>query len=1030
VEVFQVNRLEPRAAFSRQPKGDDQAADRLSLNGEWRYDFAESVPERAVGFEAPGYDDASWDRISVPSNVEMLGYGEPIYFNLSYPFEDQLDAPLAEAFPTIPEEGNSVSSYRRTFSVPSDWRSRHVFVHFAGVDSAFYVWLNGKRVGYSEGSRTPAEFDLTPFLVDGENTLAVQVYRYSIGSWVEKQDMWNMSGIFRDVFLFSSGNTFLRDIETTALLDESLESGRFSVRVELEQLADVAGEASIAVALTDPNGAVVVNATSDVTALPACGEVELAVEQVIDSPALWSAETPNLHQATIWLRDGEGETLETVEMAVGFRKVDIEDGILKVNGRRVILRGVNRHEHDPDTGHYVTEEDTRRELTAIKRHGFNAVRTAHYPDIPRFYALADELGLYVVDEANIEAHGLVLFTPIRPADLPEWKPIHFDRFERMVERDKNFPSVIIWSMGNESGDGEAFDEMSDWVHERDPTRPVSYEGAAEGRVEPAAAHSDLNVNFYHRVEDTLDYVSEPRDRPLVLIEYAHAMGNSSGNLAEFWEIFHAGGQAQGGFVWDWKDQGIRVPVPGGDGETYFAYGGDVGPAAELGGLFGNNFCMNGLTRSDGSPRPGLSVFQSVMQPVAVDAVSLEDGVVRIENRYELTVLTDLLAARWEVQVDGETVQRGSLDLPPLGPGESADVTVPFDEPSVAPGAEARLHLSFELSDDQPWADAGHRVGWGDLRLPFGDRAPEIDPSGAPALVVVEAEGLVTVTGASFEVAFDDATGALVSWRAEGPELIAEPLRPEFWRAPTDNDIGGGFHNRARVWQDFGGALRGVGLDITEGEGEVVLRTVLTADGEDAAVTLAYRVFATGEVGVAMNLERGSLPEIPRVGFGGALDGSLDRIDWLGPGPEPTYADRKLLPVSRYAGGVAEQYTPYDTRGQESGNKVDVRYAALLDATGRGLLAVGEPLLSVSAIPYDAAELEAAARFYELEGDGATHVSFDLAQRGVGGNNSWGLPPEPPYRLDEAAYAYELWMQSVAPGENPAELKRKTLPPSP
>jgi beta-galactosidase len=983
-----------------------------------------------MGFEAPGFDDSAWDRISVPSNVELRGYGEPIYFNINYPFEDQLDEPLVDAFPTIPEEGNSVSSYRRTFTVPDAWESRHVFVHFAGVDSAFYVWLNGRRVGYSEGSRTPAEFNLTPFLVEGENTLAVQVYRYSIGSWVEKQDMWNMSGIFRDAYLFSSADTFLRDVEVTAALDDTLESGTFSVRVELERLANEVAEGSIEVELANPGGTVVLNEASGIVSLGPCEEAQLSVEGQVPSPLLWSAEQPNLYRATLSLRDGEGALIETTKLNVGFRRVAIEDGILRVNNRRVVLRGVNRHEHDPDDGHYVTEEDITAELKAIKQYGFNAVRTAHYPNIPRFYEIADRYGLYVVDEANIEAHGLVLFTPIRPADLPEWKPIHFDRFERMVERDKNFPSIIIWSMGNESGDGEAFDEMSDWIHARDPSRPVAYEGAAEGMVRPAGDHSDLNVNFYHRVEDTLAYVSEPRDRPLVLIEYAHAMGNSSGNLAEFWEIFHAGGQGQGGFVWDWKDQGLRIPVPGGDGETYFAYGGDVGPASELGGLFGNNFCMNGLTRSDGTPRPGLSVFQAVMQPVAVEEVDLSSGIVRIENRYDLVDYTELLEGRWEVLVDGAVTQSGQLELPPLGPGASAELTVPFDEPMVPAGAEARVRLHFELRDDQPWAEAGHRLAWSDLPLPFGEAAPDIDPSGAPELAVTQSNGKVTVRGDSFELVFDDASGALLSWRAQSIELIDRPLRPEFWRAPTDNDIGASFHIRARAWKELGESLRGVGLEVNEQQGEVTLSTVLTADGEDAAVTLRYRVFATGEVGVAMSVERGSLPEIPRVGYGGALDGGLDRVDWLGPGPEPTYSDRKQLPIGRYRGAVADQYTPYDTRGQEAGNKADVRYAAVVDEMGRGLLAVGAPRLSVSVLPFGSDELEAAARVYELESDGSTYVSFDFAQRGVGGNNSWGHPPEPSYRLDQPSYAYEFWMQSLAAGDDPAVLRRRALPPSP
>mgnify|MGYP001821713979 CR=1 FL=1 len=1030
VEVFQVNRQRPRAAFTALPGPDADEGDALrqSLHGDWKFDFAESVPLRAQGFETRDFDDSEWGSIVVPSNVEMRGYGEPIYFNFNYPFEEALDAPLGEAFPTIPEEDNSVSSYRRTFMVPEAWGGRAVFIHFAGVDSAFYLWVNGRRVGYSEGSRTPAEFDLTPFIEEGENTLAVQVYRYSDGSWLEKQDMWNMSGIFREVYLFSPASTFLRDVETRAELDESLETGSFSVQARLSRLVEPPGGAAIEVELAAPDGSTVFSATSVTSSIEGCGEAELEVQGSVASPRHWSAEQPNHYLATVTLRDAEGNALEATRIGVGFRRVRIEEGILEVNGKRVIMRGVNRHEHDPDDGHYVTEEDIVSELKAIKRAGFNAVRTAHYPNVPRFYELTDRYGLYVIDEANIEAHGLVLLTPIRPGDLPEWEPVHFDRFERMVERDKNFPSIVIWSMGNESGDGATFDAMSDWAHERDPSRPVSYEGAAEGFVAPAGDHSDLQVNFYHSVADTLDYVSEPRDRPLLLIEYAHAMGNSSGNLREFWDIFYEGGQAQGGFVWDWKDQGLRVPLPDGSEGSYFAYGGDVGPATPLGGLFGNNFCMNGLTRSDGTPRPGLAVLTAVMQPVAVEGVDLERGIVRVQNRYDLIDWTELLDGRWEVQVDGAVVQSGTLELPSLGPGESTELRVPFDAPSTPAGAEARLQLFFELAETQLWAEQGHRVGWADLRLPFGEPAPPIDPSGAEPLQVTTDGGTVRIDGEAFSLLLDEGTGALLSWVVGGDELLGRPLRPDFWRASTDNDIGNGFQTTAKDWRSLGEELAGPGLVVDASNSrEVRIEATLSADGKDASVGLRYRVFATGEVAVALNVERGSLSELPRVGVGASLPDTFDRIEWFGPGPEPSYADRKLLPVGRHSGTVAEQYVPYDTRGQESGNKADARYAALRDAEGRGLLFAGAPLLSFSALPYDTPTLEAAAHPYELVADGSTHVHIDLVQRGVGGNNSWGQPPEPAYRLDAASYALEFWMAPLRPDDEPAVVQRRSLP---
>jgi beta-galactosidase len=1036
IEVTSVNRERPRATFSA---WEHQLADGtfvrptaptylMSLNGPWRFGFAESPASKPEGFEATDFDDSAWSSIEVPSNVELLGHGEPIYLNVHYPFDPELKSDFE--FPLIPSEGNGVSSYRRSFELPEDWDGRHVFIRFDGVDSAFYLWLNGRRVGYSQGSRAGAEFDLTPFVSEGENVLAVQVYRWSDGSWLEKQDMWNLSGIFRDVYLWATPDLQLRDFEVRTSLNGSFSQAELTVDVDLRRLVRSGATAALELVLMDPEGNQVL-ASAASTAIGACGEARAQLSGTVDAPALWSAETPNLYRLMITLKDESGYEQLFIER-VGFREVAIVDGQLKVNGRPILVRGVNRHEHNPDTGHYVTEEQMLTDLRLLKQHGFNAVRPGHYPLTPRWYELADEYGIYMVDEANIESHGLWQELGLNLGRLPEWKPMHQERLERMVERDKNHPSIIIWSMGNEAGDGETFDEMSNWLHERDPSRVVTYEGSAKGGAKIIASHSDVQCPMYWSASQVQQYVSEPQPRPIILIEYAHAMGNSNGNMKEFWDVFYEYEQAQGGFIWDWADQGIRLPVPGSPSETFFGYGGDLGPAAPevegFAGIYGNNFCMNGLLGSDQAPHPALAVVKTVMQPVLVEAVDLAAGRVRVTNRYDHIDWTELLEGRYELTVDGTVIDAGSTNLPSLAPGESAEVTVPLPEMAVAPGAEPRIRLSFQLKEDQAWANAGHEVAWADFMLPSGVPGPAIDAATAPALAVLEDENTVEVSGTGFAVRVDKAAGALTSFSVDDTELLRAPLRPDFWRAMTDNDLGNSLRSRAEVWKGLGDRLQVTSFTVdSSSDKETVITAQAEADGIDAVIALVYRVFASGELGVEMSFTpNAALPDLPRFGMRAALDGSFDRVQWHGPGPEPTYSDRKLLPVGLYQGLVAEQFVPY-ARPQESSNKADVRFVALTDASGKGLLAVGAPLLSANASPFPVEAFEGAKHPYELVADGLVHVNLDRAQRGVAGDNSWGRPPLRDYIIEAEAQGYRFWMRALRAGDDAAELARKTLP---
>lgn len=510
------------------------------------------------------------------------------------------------------------------------------------------------------------------------------------------------------------------------------------------------------------------------------------------------------------------------------------------------------------------------------------------------------------------------------------------------------------------------------------------------------------------------------------------MGNSSGNMKEFWDVFHAYPQAQGGFIWDWIDQGIRLPVPGAATETFFGYGGDVGPGAPeaqgFPGIYGNNFCMNGLVSSERTPHPGLAVVKSVMQPVGVEAVDLGAGRVRVTNRYDHIDWTERLVGRYAYSIDGTVVDEGPLALPSLQPGESAEIDVPIIELAVPPGAEPRLRMSFQLAEEQLWADAGHEVAWADFELPSAVPGRPIEPSAAAPLLVTETEGSVEVQGEGFSVEIDKVTGALTSFTASDSELLTAPLRPFFWRAMTDNDLGSSFRTAASRWRDIGDALVATSVTVDSPSDR---ETVITVDAESkdvaAVFTSSYRVFASGEVGVALSfVPAGSLPELPRFGMRLGLNGAFDRVKWLGPGPEPTYADRKLLPVGLHQGLVGEQFVPY-ARAQESGNKEDVRFVAVTDAAGNGLLAVGDPLLSVNALPFSTEAIEAAKHPHEIETDGTTHLHLDRAQRGVGGDNSWGRPPLDPYRIEPEAQSYRYWLRALSAGDDPAELARRRLP---
>jgi beta-galactosidase len=807
--VFQVGRepararLIPYASTAEALRGDiTRSPYHQSLNGTWRFHWSKNPDARPVGFEAPDYPDGAgsgWHDITVPSNWEIEGYPEPIYRNIPYPWTGY-ETPVP---PQVPHEFNPVGSYRRSFTVPAKWAGRRTLISFQGVKSAFFVWVNGERVGYSEDSYTPAEFDLTEHLRPGPNTLAVEVFRWSDGSWLEDQDMIDLSGIFRDVYLYAVAPVHLHDLFVRTDLDAAYRDAVLTVTATVRGKAP-GGErprgTRIEAVLYDGTGRPVPGRplTGDLTSgdltsgdLTSGEDAEATVTLTTDvrSPALWSAEQPHLYTLVVSVVDEHGRRTDIHSTRVGFRQVECGPGKFTVNGKPIVFRGTNRHESDPDHGQAVPEQRMIDDIRLMKQHNINAVRTSHYPNHPRWLELCDEYGLYVIDETNLETHGV---RDTVPASLPEWTGACIDRVTSLVERDKNHPCVIVWSLGNEAGSGDNFQKMADWVHARDTSRPVHYEGMS--------SVADIESQMYTRPADVEAYGKSGKDKPFILCEYAHAMGNSTGNLQEYWDVFEAYPNLHGAFVWDWVDQTIRLPVPGDPRHTYLSYGGDWHPGYPTDG----NFCCNGLTASDRTPHPGLLEVKKVYQPVAVTAADLAAQTVQVRNKHLFSGL-DAYELRWSVTRDGERVQHGTLAAPPAGPGARSTVRIPYEKPgTLTPGAEYWLNVAFVLREKTSWAPAGHTVAAEQLALDWGAPAPaDPAPSTLPALTLTESSGEVRVTGRDVEVVLDKASGTLTSYTYRGRLLLAGGPVPNFWRGPTDNDIGRGAQNSLRTWRDAG-----------------------------------------------------------------------------------------------------------------------------------------------------------------------------------------------------------------------------------
>jgi beta-galactosidase len=1020
--VNAMNRAPAHATMQSYPTAEaaldgdrDQSGRFLSLNGTWSFAFAPSVGEAPDAFweETP---EGGWDEITVPANWEMEGFGPPVYLNTRYPF-DPVDPPL------VPDEGNEVGSYLRTFDLPDDWNDRKVTLHFGGVSSAFYVWVNGEKVGYSEDSRLPAEFDVTPYLQDGENTVAVQVLAWSDGSYLEDQDHWRLSGIHREVYLEAAPPTRFTDLGVRTDLDARYDDATLRIRPDLASRSGADLEDwTVTAQLYNPDQQAVLDEPLSVGAeaitdegYPPRGTPPYGIlETEVQDPMKWSAESPTLYRLVLSLRSPDGEVVEATGTDVGFREVEIEDGRFLVNGQPVHLRGVNRHDHDDHTGKTVSRADMVEDIKQMKRFNVNAVRSAHYPNNPEWYQLANEYGLYVIDEVNIETHRI----GGQLSNNPDWGNAHLERAIRMVERSKNHPSIVMWSLGNEAGSGPNHAAMAEWIHYADPTRPVHYEGAQHFQTEDRGMTDPPYVDVMSRMYATpshLEHLAERHndDRPIMLCEYAHSMGNSTGNLQTYWDVIRSQPRVFGAFIWDWIDQGLVKTAP--DGEEYWAYGGDFGDHPNSG-----NFNINGVVFPDRSAQPGLWEVKKVYQPFGFEAVDARAGDVRITNRFSFTNLS-AYDVTWALRENGTTIQEGTLNGLDLAPGIDKTISVPFETPDLTPGADYHLEVKVQEPEATQWADAGHTVAWGQVAVPF-------DTPAEPTLALDELDDVtldaggdqIEVDGDGFSVAVGRSSGALESFVHDGEELVSRPLTPNYWRAETDNDQarGNGMAAHLSEWEDAG-----ANRSVTDVSAEQVAPQAvrITAEGTlpvgASTFTHTYTVYGNGDVHVEHHVARAgdTPPSIPRVGMQMALPDDYDEVAWFGRGPHENYWDRKTgAAVGQYEQSLSDFTTGY-VRPQENANRSDTRWVAFTRDDGRGLLALGDSLLSVSAWPYSQQDLNEATHTYQLPDRDFTTVNLDYKQMGLGGNDSWSqnARPMPQYRLSDDAYTYGFTLRPYA-----------------
>ena len=1012
--MVEENKLPARSTFytadnpaAASVEGPDTEGRYRSLDGVWKFHWSPTPEKRPLGFEDPAYDVSDWDVIPVPANWELEGFGTPIYTNHPYPFYwNETPTP-----PDIPDGWNPVGSYRRTFTLPKGWKRDRIALHFGAVKSAFFLWVNGQRIGYSQGSKLPAEFDITQAVQSGTNTLAIEAYRWSDGSFLECQDFWRLSGIEREVWLHARPQSHIADVVVDAGLKNNFLTGDLKVTTEVAHHGKGPFQGTLRCGV-DRNGRSL--ASVDLPVSVATGDTaKITWREPFPDVARWTAETPDLHDLTVSLLDEKGQSLEATRLEIGFRDVRIEDGLVKVNGKPILIKGANRHEHHPETGHVIDKATMEADIRALKTHHFNAVRTSHYPNHPYWYTLCNRYGLYVYDEANIESHGMGYDLDRTLGNQPEWAEAHLMRTKRMIARDRNHASIICWSMGNEAGNGVNFYANYEYIKNTDPTRYIAYERAERDW------NTDVYCPMYAGLEH-LEWFANQKDdpRPLIQCEYAHAMGNSLGGFKEYWDLYRAHDRLQGGFIWDFKDQGLWDEHKG---QPYLAYGGDFGPK---GTPSDHNFLNNGLLMADGSPHPHMLEAQHVQQPLHFSRADTTGNTYQLSSEFvfreavvdiHTTALCDGRPTRTFV-MENQRIQAGqvtTIDLAKATGGKPLHANR---------NCEKVLTLEARLAESEPLLPAGHILG----RNQFINNAPDPKP-----LPMARGRVDLALQGSALVLSFDRGnltlnrqTGHIIGYQVDGRDLVMSGAHPHFWRPPVDNDYGAQTPEKKAPWRDPLDASVPAELSQSrESSGALTVAFEHALLDGHATLRIAYTVDAGGTVRVQQSLDAltGEHPGMYRFGQHWVLPSQWERVNWYGRGPMESTSDRKSAAfLGIHSMNVTDLVTPY-ARPQYNGSRTDTRWVRLTDDNGMGLEFTANGTFDFSALHYSPDQLDSGPRkettqahFRLLKPTEEVHLDLDGVSSGVGCINSWGALPLDNYQLPYTDRTFSFTFRPITP----------------
>ncbi len=1012
--VFAVNKEKPHADFFAyeneallQENKLEKSKRFIAINGNWKFNWVRSPKDRIRNFYDKKLDDSKWGTIPVPANWEVAGFGHPIYLDERYPF--------TTSWPDVPEDYNPVGTYRHRFTIPEDWAADDIILHFAGAKSALYLYINGRFVGYSQGSKTPAEFVLNDFVKTGENLMAIQMFRWSDASYLESQDMLRMSGIEREVYLYARPKVAIRDFHIVADLDDNFERGLLDTNIDISNAGSNTAERTLAIKLLDQEREIL--AYQKKITIKANDSITINLQKEIKAVKKWSAESPNCYQLQIHLRDESNKKHdEYIQQNIGFRNIRIEKGQLWVNGKAIYIKGVNRHETDPYTGHVVSKASMEKDIRLMKQHNINAVRSSHYPNHPYWYDLCDQHGLYVIDEANIESHPLAIDKKTQLGNEMSWLPAHLDRTQRMYYRDRNHPSIIIWSLGNEAGHGALFAATYKWLKEKDNTRPVQYEPAGKEN------YTDIFCPMYPRPKSLIAYAKENPTKPAIMIEYCHAMGNSVGNLQDYWNIIEKYPALQGGFIWDWVDQSLEYKDQ--DGKPYLAYGHDYHPDLPTDG----NFLNNGLVDPYRQPHPHLYEVKKVYQAVSF-AWNGQTKTLSLTNKNFFAPLENIVLT-WNLLEDGKVIKHQAKKEVKILPQQTE--TFSLSLPEFATGKEYVLQANIKTSRASTLIPINHELGFEQFILQKYKSKPLPEPLSS-ALKLDKTEAHFMLENEVVKMHIDKTSGAIKYWTYKDALITEHPIRPNFWRPPTDNDLGNDMHNRAKIWQEATDNIKAklVALPVAVKHG---FRYKVAYDFPEKRATLEVIYTLTHDgallVDVDFSPEAKDLPNLPRLGMSLILPESYQQVSWYGRGAHETYWDRKLSgKIGVWKGDAAKQFHRY-SRPQETGNKTDIRWMALQSPNIKlTVSATDHQLLQGSVWPFTTATLDFKAgkdggvsasglvpvtskHGADIKPTGIVQWNIDHLQMGVGGDTSWGRRVHEEYCIPAKAYRYGFVIQPV------------------